>query len=222
MRNLWRVIAYIGEDGSGFNDGLVNAHAGFDSTSLLDNLRVSSVTTDPRILSLSNQPDQAALDQLDKYLRARDQAIYPDLRLSAYELSEVNRLIVAGNGEIPFHKSLKAYWTGLNQGQGAASNRGSLPFMEAVGALAIDKSLRDNLRQSNDANLLSEMLDQSGQPNRFYFNLTASQSQLFFNQLQANSPAEVAAQSYFQLGWPVPVCASVATPTGPLWFHINM
>jgi hypothetical protein len=199
MRGLWRTLAYMAENANGFSDQL-DAISGFATKPLKDNLMVSDQPGENRSFSLSRQPTPAILQAIDDFLRSKD----PELRLSWYELAEVNRISYEGKTQTPHHKDLKSYWAGL--GPVAPANRNDPGFMEAVGALVIDQWTREQMR--------------GGASLTRWFKLTDEQSQGLRRALADNSPAEIAAVNYFAFSWPTPVCFSVVT-ADINWFHVN-
>lgn len=200
MRGLWKTLACIGENAGTFNNDLGAVCQYVEDPDLIEPLRMTTRPGDPRILFLRKQPTRNILMQVDTFLRSQG------LVLLAYELAEVNRLVYETKNQSPTHKNLKAYWSGL--GPAGPANRNSDPFMQAVGALAIDGWLRSGF--ASGAMALSN-----------WFNVTAEQENSLRSVLAPGSPADVAAKDYFADSWPSGSCASIVTPaTG--WLHLNV
>jgi hypothetical protein len=189
----------MAENKDGFTDGLDQLST-FAATGLSDNLKISSAAGETRVLNLSKQPTPDILNGIDGYIRSK----YPDLALTWYELAEVNRISYEGKTLSPAHKDLKKYWTEL--GQIATDNRNDPTFMEAVGGVSADRWTRDKMRNGVALNR--------------WFRITSSQEAGLKAALQANSPAEIAAQDYTAFSWTGGSCLSVNTGDSD-WVHLN-
>jgi hypothetical protein len=203
MRGLWRVIALIAEDANSFNNRLASIANQVTNPNLKNGVALN--TAAPIFsLDLQPQPTPAILQLIDSYLRSVDNTLI----LTAYELAEVNRIVCeARTNEVPPHKSLRAYWQGLDAV--GRRNQNSHGFMEAVGGLAVDHWTRSQFAAGHlDLTTL--------------FDLTAvPQGDLhdFQNKLVAGSPSDLAAANFAALGWR-PKCVSVITMAAD-WIHVN-
>lgn len=186
MRGFWRALAYMAENNAGFGDE-IDRRSGFvpAGTALEDDIRIVRFRPDASAFFLAKQPTRPILIALDQLLRSNDGS----LRLSPYELAEVNRISYIGKTQAPVHKDLREYWRQL--GPIAPASRDSNGFMEAVGALAIDRPLRDGLRGTPPGNPFLQTM----------FDVSQVQEDGLRDNLAANSPAEHAAIRYFELAW---------------------
>lgn len=198
MRGFWTVVAMMGQDGGNFNTDLGGACSP-SQTTYLDHLRVTANPKDLREINLSRQPSQATLEAVDKCCRSYGQVLF------AYELAEVNRIVCEQKSKPDPHKHIRKYWHDLSAV--ATTYQSWPPFMEAVGAMAIDHWTRTDFVQGGVS--LSR-----------WFHLPNDMETALRGALPA---AEQSAQDYFDDSWQGSSCLSVIQSPGTLtWFHVNL
>ena len=200
MQGLWRTLAYIAEDKDSFSSQLAAIAAFTLNSNLKNSIEISNDGSSGR-LNLEKQPTQQTLRAIDAFLRRVD----PTLKLTAYELAEVNRIAYETRDEVPPHKNLKDYWAGL--GSVGPANRASPGFMEAVGALAVDNWSRSNFAAGNIG--LSQ-----------WFDVTPAQETALRSKVTASSPSDLAATAYVAKSWPSSCGSLIAM--APNWVHMNL
>jgi hypothetical protein len=205
MRGLWRTLALMAEDANLFNSLLAALASQVQNQNLTNGMKLSTPPAPLVYFDLQLQPTPAVLQAIDGYLRSVDSSLI----LCAYELSEVNRIVCETRGELPPHKNLKAYWQGL--GPVGPQNRNIPGFMEAVGALSIDRWTRSEFAAGHVADL-NKWFDLSG--------VQPGAQQALRSALVASSPSDIAASAYFMSSWDSHTCTSVVTMGGN-WVHIN-
>ena len=128
--------------------------------------------------SKTEQPTRSAIIALDEILNRKQQ-----LRLSMYELAEINRYCLQSG----FKQTVADYATAVNLGYSSTP-----AFNEAVGVLLFDSDFRQAVAGAPDP---AALLTDNG------FAVTADEASYLQQKVATGSPAAAAGQQFFSLMW---------------------
>ena len=200
MKDLWRALAVMAAEPPVLEQ--VRAVADVEERAeLVDEVRIGVDPANPETLRLRRQPNPVILAKIARIFRPYG------IHLAAYELAELNRWVFEDKtdhgGEAMRH--LREYWQGL--GELAEARKNNPEFMAAVGALALDSALRNEIRTG------STLSDQG-------FTLQSEEVAELKSRLAIGTVADAAAARWFSFSWSGSACGSV-TMAYPSWIHTN-